>query len=88
MQENLFDLGWNFDIAHCVYGICCHDEECNRLQGLKVSTEITIAEYLEYIRKHRDVVKAIPTIDLFIIKPDMNGDPTQAKSRIVALGNL
>ena len=24
MQENTFDLGWNFDMAHCVYGISCH----------------------------------------------------------------
>ena len=30
----------------------------------------------------------IPTMNLFSIKPDMDGDSNRAKSRIVALGNL
>ena len=64
-----------------------YDEECNGLQGLEVFTEITTAEYLEYVRKHGEAAQAIPTMNLFTIKPNMEGSPTQAKSRIVALGN-
>ena len=65
-----------------------YDEEYNGLQGLEVFTEITTAEYLEHVRKHGDAAQAIPTMNVFTVKPNMNGDPTQAKSRIVALGNL
>ena len=118
IQENTFDLGWNFDMAHRVYGISRHtklhknfalanlkislagsnpdnkiwnsayDGEIDGLQGLEVFTEITTAEYLEYVRKHDDAAQAIPTMNLFTIKPDINEDPTQAKSRIIVLGNL
>ena len=82
MQENTFDIGWNFEMAHRVYGIGRHvsatnlnsnfapmnlctalagsnhnnkiwnsayDEEYDRLQGPKVFSEITTAEYLEYV---------------------------------------
>ena len=65
-----------------------YDEECNGLQGLEVFTEITTAEYLEYVRKHGEAAQAIPTMNLFTIKPNMEGSPTREKSRIVALGNL
>ena len=65
-----------------------YDEEYDGLQGLEVFTEITTAEYLEYVRKHRDAAPAIPTMNLFTIKSDMEGNPTRAKSRIVALGNV
>ena len=121
MQENTFDIGWNFEMAHRVYGIGRHvsatnlnanlapanlrialagsnpdkkiwnsayDEEYDGLQGLEVFMEITTAEYLEYVQKHGDAAQAIPTMNLFTIKPDMEGNPTCAKSRIVALGNL
>ena len=57
-------------------------------KDLKSFTEITTAEYLLYVRKHGDAAQAIPTMNLFTIKPDMKGDPTREKSRIVALGNL
>ena len=65
-----------------------YDKEYNGLQGLEVFSEITTAEYLECVRKHGDAAQAIPTMNLFTIKPDMEGNPTQAKSRIVVLGNL
>ena len=65
-----------------------YDKEYGGLQGLEVITEITTAEYLEYVRKHGNTAQAIPTINLFMIKSDMKGDPTRAKSRIIALRNL
>ena len=65
-----------------------YDEEYDGLQGLKVFTEITTAEYLEYVQNHGNAAQAIQTMNLFIIKSDMKGNPTRAKSRIVALGNL
>ena len=65
-----------------------YDEEYKGLQGLKVFTEITIAEYIEFVQKHGDNVQAIPTMNLFTIKLDMVGNPTRKKSRTVVLGNL
>ena len=65
-----------------------YDKEYDGLQGLKVFLEITTAEYLEYVQKHGDAAQAISTMNLFTIKPDMESNPTRAKSRIVALGNL
>ena len=65
-----------------------YDEEYDGLQGLKVFSEITTTEYLEDVQKYGNVAQAKLTMNLFIIKPDMKGNPTQAKSRIVALGNL
>ena len=38
--------------------------------------------------KYREKARFISTMNLFSIKPDMNGDPNRVKSRIVALGNL
>ena len=34
----------------------------------KSSSEITTAEYLEYVRKHGDAAQTIPTMNLFTIK--------------------
>ena len=118
MQENTFNIGWNFEMAHCVYSIGRHvsatdlnvnlapanlkmvlagsnpdkkiwnlayDEEYYGLQGLEVFTEITTTEYLEYVQKHGKAAQAIPTMNIFTIKPDMEGNPNCAKSRIVAL---
>ena len=65
-----------------------YDEEHNGLQGLEVFTEITTAEYLEYVQKHGEAAQAIPTMHVFTVKPNMKGNSTWAKSRIVALGNL
>ena len=121
MQENTFDIGRNFEMAHQVYGIGRHvsattlntnfappnlkialagsspdnkiwnsayDEEYDGLQGLEVFKEITTAEYLEYVQKHGEAAQAIPTMNSFTIKPNMEGNSTRAISRIVALGNL
>ena len=51
-------------------------------------SEIITVEYLEYVQKHGNAAQAIPTMNLFTIEPDMEGNPTQAKSTIVALVNL
>ena len=53
-----------------------YDEEYDGLQGLKIFTEITTAKYLEYVQKHGDTAQAIPTMNLFTIKPDMEGNST------------
>ena len=45
-------------------------------------------EYEEYLRQYGDNARAIPTVNLFTIKQDMEGNPVRAKSRIVVLGNL
>ena len=65
-----------------------YNEEYDGLRGLEVFTEITTAEYLEYVQKHGNAAQAIPTMNLSTIKPDMEENPTREKSRIVALGNL
>ena len=65
-----------------------HDEEYNGFKKLNVFTEITAEEYQRHNKTHGDDVKAIPTMNLFTIKPDEEGNPICAKSRIVALGNL
>ena len=64
------------------------NKEYEELQGPEVFTEIKTAKYLEYVWKHGNIAQAIPTMNLFTFKLDMKGDPTRAKSRIVALGNL
>ena len=45
----------------------------------------SIENIVEFMEKK---ATAIPTINIFTIKPDMDGNPNRAKSRIVALGNL
>ena len=55
---------------------------------MDVFTEITYLQYKEYRRIHGEKATAIPTMNLFTIKPYMDGNPNRAKSRIVALGNL
>ena len=65
-----------------------YDEEYDSLDNLGVFTEITTEHYKEYLVKYGEKARFIPTMKLFSIKPDMDGDPNRAKSRFVALGNL
>ena len=51
-------------------------------------TEITEQQYRAYLQEFGEDARAIPTMNLFTIKPDMEGNPNRAKSRIVALGNF
>ena len=64
-----------------------YDKEYDSLRGLDVFTKITDIQYQKYLCKYSDVAKAIPTMNLFTIKNDMDGNPNRANSRIVALGN-
>ena len=65
-----------------------YEEEYTGLSELDVFTTITEHEYQELVRIHGDDAVAIPTMNLFTVKNDKEGNPVRAKSRIVALGNL
>lgn len=65
-----------------------YNEEYDGLSDLEVFEEITPDEYREYIKLHGDKAKAIPSMNLFTIKEDKEGNPIRAKARIVVLGNL
>ena len=65
-----------------------YDEEYDGLDNLDVFTEITTEQYKEYLVKYKEKAAFIRTMNLFSIKPDMDGSPNRAKSRIVAPGNL
>ena len=65
-----------------------YDEEYDGLTGLNVFTEITTKKYKAYLRKRGEDARAIPTMNLFTIKLEMDGNLVWAKFRIVALGNL
>ena len=65
-----------------------YNEKYDGLDNLNVFTEITAEQYKEYLVKYGEKARFIPTMNLFSIKPDMDGDPNRAKSCIVALRNL
>ena len=58
------------------------------MNGLNVFIKIIAEQYQEYRQIHEEKATAIPTMNLFTIKTDMDGSPNRAKSCIVALGNL
>ena len=64
------------------------NEEYDRLKDLDVFTKITEQQYKAYLREFGEDARAIPTMNLFTIKLDIEANLNQAKSRIVALGNL
>ena len=45
-------------------------------------------EYQKLVAEHREDAQAIPSMNLFTVKKDKKGNPVQAKSQIVVLGNL
>ena len=65
-----------------------YNEEYDNIDGMNVFTVISQEEYEKYLNKYGDEARAIPSMNLFTIKPDMEGNPLRAKSRIVVLGNL
>ena len=65
-----------------------YNEEYDGLNGLNMFTEITFEQYRKYLRIHGEKAITIPTMNLFTIKPNMDGNPNCAKSRIAAHGNL
>ena len=62
-----------------------YDEEYDGLRDLDTYEVITEEQYAYYKSKG---YAAIPTMNLFVVKPDAFGNPYRAKSRIVVLGNL
>ena len=65
-----------------------YNEEYDGLNGLDTFAEISEDEYNTLVAKHGDKCKAIPTMNIFTVKKDKDGNPVRAKSRIVVLGNL
>ena len=55
---------------------------------LDVFTPIGEEDYRKIIAEHSKDAMAIPTMNIFTIKDDKEGNPLRAKSQIVALGNL
>ena len=62
-----------------------YSEEHGSLKTMDVFDVISGAEYARY---RAQGFKAIPTMNIFTVKPDELGNPYRAKSRIVVLGNL
>ena len=58
------------------------------LLDLDVFTPIGKDNYQKLIAEHVEDAMAIPTMNIFTIKDDKEGNPLRAKSQIVALGNL
>jgi hypothetical protein len=65
-----------------------YDEEYDGLAGLDTFEEISKEAYQALIAKHGEAARAKPTMNLFTVKKDKDGNPVRAKSRIVVLGNL
>ena len=62
-----------------------YSEEHGSLKTMDVFDVISGEEYQRYKAQG---FKAIPTMNIFTVKPDELGNPYRAKSRIVVLGNL
>ena len=52
-----------------------YNEEYDGLKDLDVFTKITEQQYKAYLREFGEDARAIPTMNLFTIKPDMEGNP-------------
>ena len=65
-----------------------YDEEYDNLNNLETFDEITTEEYYRYLKHYGDDARAIPSMNIFTVKKDKEGNPLRAKSRIVVLGNL
>jgi hypothetical protein len=63
-----------------------YDEEKGGLEKLNVYERINKKTYLALKRSGR-IGKALPSMCVLVIKPDKDGKPHRAKSRIVVLGN-
>ena len=64
-----------------------YNEDYSGLKRLDTFTEIDEKEYQKLLKLHGKDIEAIPTMNLFTIKKDKEGNPIRAKSRIVVLGN-
>jgi hypothetical protein len=63
-----------------------YNEEKKGLEQLNVYEKINKKTYLQLKRSGR-IGKALPSMCVLVIKPDKDGKPHRAKSRIVVLGN-
>jgi hypothetical protein len=63
-----------------------YNEEKGGLEQLNVYEQINKKTYLSLKRSGR-IGKALPSMCVLVIKPDKDGKPNRAKSRIVVLGN-
>jgi hypothetical protein len=64
-----------------------YNEEKKGLERLEVFERINKRQYLQLKRSGR-IGKALPSMCVLVIKPDKDGNPVRAKSRIVVLGNF
>ena len=47
----------------------------NSFDGLDVLDKIATEQYNEYLKLHGGDARAIPAMNLFTVKPDMDGNP-------------
>ena len=64
-----------------------YNEEKGGLVEHDVFTKISKKHYLS-LRRQNIIPKALPSMCVIVVKPDKNGNPHRAKSRIVVLGNF
>lgn len=64
-----------------------YKEEKGGLEQLDVFERISKKQYLHLKRTGR-IGKALPSMCVLVVKPDKDGNPIRAKSRIVVLGNF
>ena len=62
-----------------------YNKEYDGLNSLNVFTEINAEQYKEYLNKYGEKAQFIPTMNIFLIKPDMDGDPTKQNSGLLHL---
>ena len=65
-----------------------YNGECDGLNSLGMYTKVTAEQYRKYYRICGEKATAIPTINLFTSKPNMDENPNQTKSCMVTLSNL
>ena len=64
-----------------------YNEEKGGLESMDVYEKISKKQYL-LLRRKGLIPKAIPSMCVLVVKPDRDGKPSRAKSRIVVLGNF
>ena len=65
-----------------------YNEEYDGHENFNMFTEITTEQYKGYLEKYGDKARFIPTMNLFSIKQDMDGNPNRTKFCIIAIGSL
>ena len=65
-----------------------YNEEYEGLKGMDTFVEINEEEYQKIMKEYGEEAMAIPTMNIFTVKKNKEGNLVRAKSRIVVLGNL